>query len=433
MNIILRAPSSLRLLCLFAAKRVWVFAFCCCAISRSVFAADLSWLPSDLPPLPTTGPALCPRDYLTPAQGAEVLDAAKAHFKDRDSWNAYADLLRRKIQEGAALAPWPKKTPLNPVIERRREFDGYSVENVRLETVPGVFACGNLYRPLKANGPCPAVLTTHGHTAPIKTPEDWAKHGRFHESVQRRAATLARMGAVVLTIDMFGYGDSFTQFGPDAHRRPDAMTFQLWNNIRALDFLASLDGVDPKRLAVTGESGGGTQTMLLTAVDDRVSVSVPVVMASSYFFGGCPCESGRPIHRSAEHFASNAMIATLAAPRPMLLVSDGKDWTKYTPQVEFPFAQAIYRLFGKESAVANVHLPDEGHDYGPSKRQAMYRFMAERLGLNDNAARAADDAFDESKVTLENPEAMRVFTGELPKHACRTVSEAVTALQALQR
>ncbi len=394
-----------------------------------VAANDVAWLPSGLPPLPASGPALCPREYLTPAQGEAVLRAAAAHFTDRSAWESYAAVVREKIQEGAGLAPWPRRTPLHARVTARREHDGYSVENVALETLPGVWACGNLYRPLQATGRRPAVLTTHGHTPPMKTAVDWAMHGRFKEDVQLRGATLARMGAVVLSIDMFGYGDSLTQFGPEAHRQPLAMTVQLWNAIRAIDFLSDRDDVDPSRIAVTGESGGGTQTFLVTALDKRVAVSGPVVMVSSYFFGGCPCESGRPVHRSAEHFVNNAMIAALAAPRPMLIVSDGGDWTKFTPEVEFPYERSVYRLFGAESAVENVHLPREGHDYGPSKRAAMYRFLAERLALK------APEEKNEGRITLETPEVLRVWSDAraLPEGALREAAAVEGALRRLQR
>lgn len=389
--------------------------------------AATDWLPPGLPALPADGPGLCARDYLTPAQGEALLQATGRTFDTAPKWAAYAELVRARVQAGAGLAPWPRRTPLHAQITARREHDGYSVENVALEIVPGVYVGGNLYRPLRAPGRRPAVLTTHGHTPAIRQPEDWAQHGRFTEAVQRRGATLARLGAVVLSLDMFGYGDSATQFGLAAHRQPLAMTLQIWGGIRALDFLAGLPDVDPARLAVTGESGGGTQTILLAALDPRVAVSVPVAMVSSYFFGGCPCESGRPIHRSAEHFASNAVLAALAAPRPQLLVSDGGDWTQYTPRSEMPFLQRIYGLSGSAAQVANVHLPAEGHDYGPSKRAALYRFLAERFRL-------AGDG-DESAVVLESPAQLRAFASEadLPAGAVRTPEAAEAALRALQR
>jgi hypothetical protein len=385
------------------------------------------WVPAGLPPAPPDGPALCPRDYLAPEQGRAVLDAALTAFPDAASWDRYAAHARNRIQEGAGLTPWPRRTPLHPFLHSRREYAGYSVEAVAFESVPGFFATGNLYRPLGRSGRLPAVLSTHGHTSGVSGAGDYDRHGRFHPSAQTRAAMLARQGAVVLAIDMFGYGDSIEQVGQEAHRTPFAMTMQLWNAIRALDYLTSRDDVDPARLAVTGESGGGTQAFLLAALDARVAVSVPVVMVSSYFFGGCPCESGRPIHRSTDHFVSNAMIAALAAPRPQLIVSDGKDWTRHVPEIEFPFLRTLYARCGAIDRVQNVHLPDEGHDYGPSKRAAMYAFLAQQVGL---------DAFpggEEAIVVLPAAQ-LRVFDQQhrLPEHAARDAAAVEQALRALQ-
>jgi hypothetical protein len=174
---------------------------------------------------------------------------------------------------------------------------------------------------------------------------------------------------------------------------------------------------------------------MLTALDPRVAVSVPVVMVSSYFFGGCPCESGPPVHRSADHFASNAMVAALAAPRPMLVVSDGKDWTQHTPQIEFPFLQKIYGYYGAPQNVANVHLPTEGHDYGPSKRDALYRFVAAQLGLNLAAVSGADGKIDESAVTIEKATPMHVFTAEfpIPAHALHDAASVERVIKELQK
>src|SRR6185503_15337075 len=128
-----------------------------------------------------------------------------------------------------------------------------------------------------------------------------------------------------------------------------------------------------------------------------------------------------PVHRSADHFANNVMIAALAAPRPMLVISDGKDWTLNVPKVEYPFLQHLYNYYGVEEKVNNVHLPDEGHDYGPSKRAALYRFMAERLGLNLAAMQDANGKIDESRITIERAGPQHVFTESdpLPSRALR--------------
>lgn len=379
----------------------------------STAATDVAWVPEGLPPVPTA-PNAGLGYYLKPAQGKAVLDAALARFPDQASWDAYAAHARQRIQEGAGLAPWPKRTPLNAVIRDRRTYHGYTVENVCFESVPGMLVTGNLYRPTKARPPYAAILSTHGHAGGITRPEDYDRHGRLAPDMQTRCATLARMGAVVFAIDMFANGDSIQLFGQAAHRQPFAFTIQLWNAMRAVDFLLAQEGVDASRIGVSGYSGGGTQTFMLAALDPRVAVSVPVAMVSSYMFGGCPCESGKPVHRSADHFVSNAMVAALAAPRPMLVISDGKDWTATTPDIEFPFLQKIYGYYGVPQNVANAHFPAEGHDYGPNKRDAFYRFVAPRLGLDLAAVLSADGKVDESVVTIEKATALHVFTAEFP-------------------
>jgi dienelactone hydrolase len=342
-------------------------------------------------------------------KGESDLGKIAKTYENLGQWKARAQTVREGILKGAELWPLPRKTPLNPRIHSIRNHDGYSVENVAFESLPGFFVTGNLYRPLPAQGSklgeksLAGVLCPHGHFG----------GGRFRPDQQHRCATLARMGAVVFSYDMVGYNDS-TQL---KHNERHVLTLQLWNSIRSIDFLQSLPEVDPRRIAVTGASGGGTQTFLVAAVDERIAVSVPCVMVSSEFYGGCNCESGLPIHRSAAHATNNADIAALAAPRPQLLISCGKDWTKDTPTREFPYIRSVYKLFAAEDKVENVHLADEGHDYGPTKRLALYRFLARHLGLDLKRVSKEDGSIDESRNKIEDPKVMAAFHADHPRPA----------------
>lgn len=176
-------------------------------------------------------------------------------FERRREWRDRAAFLRKQILSAAGLLPMPAKTPLNPQIFGRVEHDDYSVEKVLLETYPGYYLGGNLYRPRGIDGPHPAVLTPHGH---------W-RYGRLENSslgsIPARSINLARQGYVVFAYDMVGYND--TQQLPHEFlggKREQMwglgiLGVQLWNSIRATDFLASLNGVDPERIVATGASG----------------------------------------------------------------------------------------------------------------------------------------------------------------------------------
>ncbi len=355
--------------------------------------------------------------FLTEEQGKQELLNFSKTYSTKIEWDKRADNIRKQILVGAELYPLPKKTALKPIISSKRTHDGYTVENVAFESMPGFFVTGNLYRPTKQQQSYAVILCPHGHFFP----DSLSGGGRFRKDMQIRCATFAKMGALVFAYDMVGWGES-TQFEnfkfPQSHDSlRKEVKYQLWNSIRAVDFMLSLKGADPKRIGVTGASGGGTQAFLLAAVDKRVSVSVPVVMVASHFFGGCICESGMPIHQSSKHLTNNADIAALFAPKPMLLVSDGDDWTKNTPQVEYPYIRNVYKLYGAEDMVQNSHFLREGHDYGKTKRAPVYPFMAKHLKLDLTQVLDASGNIDESFVTFEQTKDMKVFTEANPRPA----------------
>ena len=340
------------------------------------------------------------------AVASEQLERFRSLHPTLSDWTGHAAHLRHSILSEVGLWPLPQRCPLNPIVHSESICDGYTVENVAIETLPGFFATGNLYRPTGGAKPYPAVLSPHGHFRDDQN----RLNGRVHPDIQTRCATLARMGAIVFVIDMVGAVDS----NQIDHNASLGFSLQLWNNIRALDYLCTQPDVDPTRIGVTGASGGGSQTVSLAAVDPRVTVSVPVVMVSAMFDGGCSCESGPPVFRSRRHETNLAQLAAMAAPRPMMLISCGADWTAKMPHLGFPYIRDIYALYDKTPLVENLHLGDEDHDYGASKRAGAYRFLARHLDLPIESV-MREGEIDESQVTIHEPRQLRVFTAENPR------------------
>lgn len=345
-------------------------------------------------------PMLCVGGHWSEDEANLKMKEFRASWNDLESWEARAVVIRQGLIDGMQLKKMPVvEGPFHAVIHTRREMDGYAVENIAIESFPGFWITGNLYTPLQPKEKNPAVLCPHGH----------AKDKRFTADVQIRSAAMARMGAIVFAYDMVGFGESQQV----THQIPIALVLQTFNSSRVLDYLLSRPDVDPEHIGMTGGSGGGTQTFMLTAIDPRITVSAPVVQVSAHFFGGCVCESGMPVHKSAHHQTNNVEIAALCAPRPLLLVSNGADWTRNTPRIEFPYIQDVYALYNAENRVENVHLPLEKHDYGSSKRSAVYNFMGHHLGLNIYAL-PYDNGYKEDFVTVLEADQLKVFDTEHP-------------------
>jgi hypothetical protein len=359
------------------------------------------------------------QDYQwTEAEGKAFLSNMQQSNVTPEDWEKRSDQIRTHILEGAGLYPLPKKCPLNPIFGEKRKYEGYQVQNVAFESLPGVFVTGSLYSPTEVNGMLPGILSPHGH---------WPKkedYGRYRPDVQYRCAAMARMGGIVFSYDMVGYGQ-MADFGWK-HDHPETMKLQIWNSIRSVDFLLSLD-VDPTRVACTGASGGGTQTFLLAAVDSRIKVSVPVVMVSYRHFGGCICELGMPIHEHDGFKTNNVEITACHAPKPLLLISVGTDATEATPEIEFPSIQYIYNLFGTPEMVENAHLPNDYHGYDKNKRAAAFPFLAKHLNLELSKAMNQEGTLNEDGIVIEDIETLYTFDENhpLPNYAIRNNHDIV--------
>jgi dienelactone hydrolase len=343
-------------------------------------------------------------------------------YTSAEAWKRRAAYLREHILVSAGLFPMPERSPLSPRIFGEIKKTDYTVSKVYFESLPGFFVTGNLYRPI-GQGPFPAILTPHGH---------WA-YGRLENttlnSVPGRAINLARQGYVVFTHDMVGYGDSQQLPHTFGGRRENLWGLslaglQVWNTIRAMDFLEDLPYVRRDAIGVTGESGGGTQTFLLAAVDDRVAVAAPVNMISLHMQGGCLCENPPGLRLDT----TNVEIAATIAPRPLLMIAASGDWTKNTLEQEYPAVRRIYSLLDAPDRVHAVRM-DAEHNYNRESREAMYAWMARWL-----QKAPPDTKRPERSFTADAPADLMVFHQRpLPGNAITAAELTFNWIEAARR
>ncbi len=298
------------------------------------------------------------------------------NYESKAAWEKRATDLRVHILASTGLLPAPPRPPLAPHIVEKIDQGTYTIEKVYFESFPGLYVTGNLFRPKNVSGKVPGILNAHGHNS-------WGRlesNETFGHAL--RAVSFAKLGMVSFAYDMIGFGDSRAMPHELPHDKAiggpladiwglSMMGLQLANTQRALDFLLSLPEVDAERVGMTGESGGGTQTFIATAVDPRIKAAAPVNMLSSIFQGGCICENAPNLRVDAY----NVEFGALAAPRPLLMLSSTGDWTKNTPQMEFPAVRSIYELYGVGDRVTNVHQTAP-HNYNLTARQAAYGFFS---------------------------------------------------------
>lgn len=324
-------------------------------------------------------------------EGGEMLEYLNSLYNDKASWEARRDSLRREVRERLGIDALMDSLTHTPAkLSKVRRYDGYTVQNICIEMTPGEHVFGSIYSP-----------TTKGKHALIICPGGHFNKGRYRDDQQQRMGTLARMGAICVDFDLYGWGQSEKELPDDAHHTSRAHVMQAAYGLVLLEYmLTHRKDIDPHRIGANGGSGGGTHTVLLTALDGRFTAAAPTVNLASHFDGGCACESGKPIHLAGGG-TCNPEILAMFAPRPVLVVSDGGDWTSSVPELEYPFLQRIYGFYNAEDIIRNVHLPNEAHDFGPNKRQAVYDFFIDVFGLDRTK-------LDESKVTIEEEDLLKI-------------------------
>lgn len=294
-------------------------------------------------------------------------------FFSREEVEKRREELRFNLRMAAGLYPWPEKTPLNPKYEHIGDYEGYSIKKVMFESRPGFWSTGNLYLPNPMPKKVPAILNVIGHWEPQRlTRQEDADY-------PQQLANFARMGFICLVTDMIGKVDSLQishEYGKNEKElwKSNGLGIQLWNNVRALDLLCSMPEVDSEKIGMTGASGGGSQTLFLSLVDDRIKAAAPINMISLQMQGGCQCENAAGLRRHTD----NSEMCAMLAPRPLFLAGSTGDWTKDQETMEYPAMLETYRQYEAENMVEHYYQVAD-HQYNAKTRQRVYSFFSRHL------------------------------------------------------
>jgi len=323
------------------------------------------------------------RKQIAQLSNAEDVSKRKAYIRER--------LLRD-------LGGFPEKTPLNARTVAVLERDGYRIEKVIFESQPRFYVTANLYLPTKGQPPYPAVLFPLGHEQGGKANPTW----------QQILVTLAKRGYVALAWDPIGQGERVQIYDPDFEdsQLPGSTTehsilgvqcllagdavarYTIWDGIRALDYLLSRKEVDPARVACTGNSGGGTHTAYLSALDDRIKVAMPSCYLTTWghlldTIGPQDAEQCIPfwLRDGLDH----ADFVHAFAPKPYLILSAIRDFFSISGAREtYQEARRVYNLVGAPEKISMFEW-DDGHGYNHERREAAYRWLGRWLkGREDN-------------------------------------------------
>jgi dienelactone hydrolase len=352
----------------------------------------------------------CLPDYLR-GLAAAAREKRNAALKEIDSTNAVRERqqwVRKTLIE--LIGKFPQKTDLNLRITGSFERPGYRLERVVYESRPNLHISANLYVPTSGRGPFPGVLFQLGH----------AGNGKAYDSYQRACQGLARLGFLVLAFDPMGQGERI--YYPDAsgirtrlpegadeeHTHPGKQMllagktctqFQLWDAIRSLDYLASHPLVDSTRLASTGQSGGGTLSMLLAAVDDRLATvavfsgNTENVATANFLPPGSTDDAEQNFVGAGPLGFDRWDLLYPFAPKPMLIsISDKDDFGTYSPNYvkdsweEYRRLARVYAMLGEPRNLSWTDTPLP-HGLSYDSRLAMYDWLSRHLQGNSTGIR----------------------------------------------
>ena len=349
------------------------------------------------------------REHLGELLKDEILSPAVADFQMRQhivqgiaplpkvpatpaDWTASADQLRRHLVNDVVFHGWPKQwVDSQPKFEELGLIEtghGYRIRKLRYEIVPGFYSSGLLYEPEHLGRTVPAVLNLSGHDGPL---------GYSYEFKQKRCISFAKHGIMALNLEWFGFGE-LSKEGND-HSFAAHLDLTGSNGVglfylamrRGLDYLYLHPHVDRKRIGVTGLSGGGWQTIVLSSLDERVKASNPVAgfAATSSRVEAKEFGDMGDIEQSATDFLRGSdypYLVALMAPRPILLTYNGEDdccfrATLVKPRV-FDAIQPFFALYGKAENLDWHENRDPGdHNYQLDNRLADYSFFTKQFGL----------------------------------------------------
>ena len=318
-------------------------------------------------------------------------NAAYEALKTPEQIEAYAqthrDFLWRQV------GGQPERTPLNPQEVGKLEGDGFRLEKIIFESRPKHFVTALLYLPI-SDGPHPGVIVPCGHTANGKT------------GYQHICILLARNGIAALCYDPIGQGERYQLLDENGKRRfrstdehtllgvgsmlvgRNTASYRVWDGIRALDYLASREEVDETRLGCTGNSGGGTLTEYLMALDDRIACAAPSCCITSFerkldTIG--PGAAEQNIHGQIAFGLDHAEYVIMRAPKPTLLCAATHDFVDIQGAWDiFRESKRVYTRFGYAERVDLIEV-DGKHGFSQPKREAAVRWMRRWLLKEDDA------------------------------------------------